>query len=600
MPPTSSTAKAVLAAMLGLGAASAYAATAQASSCTALTGADITLPAPATLVSFLAQDVTSGTFTPPGGAPITGLPPFCRIAAVVSSQGNPNRSQSAIEVWMPESGWNGRYLGTGNGGFAGAVAYSTLQLGLLEGFSAANTDMGTGILFGCNTLYCGDHTGYGGKPGGLYHDVAAIQDFGYQATHLMTIVGKQMTSAYYAQTPSKSYFEGCSTGGQQALMESQRFPDDYDGIIAGAPAHNRTHLHLTGSAVYEATHFAPDAFLTDAALSLAHQTVLSHCAGKDGGLRSDDFLTQPASCAVHAQAAQCKGAPGEVPCTDPAATSCTCLTADQAKAMNRDWDGARDNRGNTLYPGAERGTEEPVALTAANGYVGNLGLPWQQAGTEPAFDSLIFWALGPNFVWQDLFKSTDHLANELASQIAAVDNTPVGDSTFAGVLNANSTDLSAFAGHGGRMVMYQGYADPLIPSATAIDYYNAVATADPAGVANYLRLFMAPGVWHCNGGPGANAFGNLSSNLPPVPLDPSDDLLGALIAWVEAGVPPTQVTATKYVNDLQTSGIAFQRPLCLYPAHSAYQSGDPTQASSYSCAAGLPVTNQGFSPIYGP
>ena len=146
--------------------------------------------------------------------------------------------------------------------------------------------------------------------------------------------------------------------------------------------------------------------------------------------------------------------------------------------MNLDWRGAKDSLGNQLYPGAERGTEEPVPLTAQNGFTGNLGLVWQQAGTEPAFDSLMFWALGRNWNWQDLFKATDRLANELTRRIAIVDNTKVGDSTFAGVLNANSTDLSAFAGHGGKMVMYAGYADPLIPSATAIDYYNAVATAD--------------------------------------------------------------------------------------------------------------------------
>ena len=586
---------------LGLAAATVLAGAATASPCTDLTAKDIKLPGRATVVSFSAVDVTGGTFTPPGGGtPITGLPAFCSVTTVVSSSGDPNRSQSTIAVWLPTANWNGRYLGTGNGGFAGSVAYTTLELGLLEGFAAANTDMGTGILFGCNSAYCGNHTGFGGKPGGLHHDVAAIEDFGYASTHLMTIVGKQMTAAYYAKQPGHSYFDGCSTGGQEALMESQRFPDDYDGILTGAPAHNRTHLHLTGAAVYEATHFKPDAYLTNAALALAHKLVLSQCAGKDGGLATDDFLTLPASCAADATTLQCTGAQGEVPCTDPNAASCTCLTSDQSKAMNLDWNGAKDSLGNQLYPGAERGTEEPVPLTAQNGYTGNLGLVWQEAGTEPAFDSLMFWALGRNWNWQDLFKATDRLANERTRRIAIVDNTKVGDSTFAGVLNANSTDLSAFAGHGGKMVMYAGYADPLIPSATAIDYYNAVATADSANIGNYLRLFMAPGVWHCGGGPGANAFGNLSGTLPPKPLDPSDDVLGALIAWVEYGVAPTTVTATKYVNDTPSQGVAFQRPLCLYPAYSAYQSGDPTKATSFTCAPGQPVTNQGISPIYGP
>lgn len=590
---------AALAAGLGVAGACVLASQASASSCTDIANLLPHLGGNASLVSLTATDVTGGVFVTPGGQTLTGLPPFCRVAAIISSDGDPTKSQSATEIWLPEAGWNGRYEGFGNGGFAGAIDYQSLQLGLLEGFAAANSDLGTSLLFGCNSLYCGDHTGFGGKPGGLYGDAAAIRDFGYSATHLMTVLAKQVVDALYVAKPSYSYFNGCSTGGQQALMESQRFPDDYDGILAGAPAYDRTHLHMGGPAVYEATHFAPDAYLTDAALALTHALVLKQCAGRDGGLRTDDFLTLPAQCETNAAALMCKGAPGEVPCTDPAAASCTCLTQHEAQAMNRDWNGAVDDHGRQLYPGAERGTEEPVALTAANGYVGNLGVVWQEAGTEPAFDSLMSWALGPNWVWQEMFATPSKLEPELASEIARVDTTRVGDSTFAGVLNANSTNLSVFAGHQHRMLMYAGYADPLIPTASALDYVNAVHKIDP-GADGYLRLFLAPGMWHCGGGPGANAFGNLSGTLPPQLLSPTDDVLGALIAWVEQGAAPTQITATKFVNDDRTQPIAFQRPLCLYPAHSAYVSGDKTKVTSYACVPGKPVTNQGFAKIYGP
>ena len=583
----------------GLAGAFALAHPASATSCTDLASFTPTFTGSATTVSLTAEDVTGGSFTEPNGTVINGLPPFCRVAAVLSSSGNAATSQVAVEIWLPESGWNGRYLGYGNGGFAGAISYSSLQLGILEGFASANTDMGTGILFGCNGGFCGNHTGFGGIPGGLYHDPAAIRDFGYLSTHLMTIAAKQVVRAYYDKPAATSYFNGCSTGGQQALMESQRYPDDYDGILAGAPAHNRTHLHMAGPSVYEATHIAPDAYLTNAALALSHAFVLKQCAGKDGGLSGDDFLTRPAICKADAKSLICTGALIETPCTDPSATSCTCLTPHQAAAMDHDWSGAVDDQGNQLYPGAERGTEEPVPLTAANGYAGNLGLPYQQAYSEPAFDSLMFWALGPNWVWQEMFATPSKLSPELASEIARIDNTKVGPDTFAEVLNANSTDLSAFNSHGHKMVMYQGYTDPLIPSATAIDYYNAVAAADP-NVGDYLRLFMAPGVWHCGGGPGANAFGNLSGNLAPAPLNPSDDVLGALIAWVEAGVAPTQIVATKYVNDNESSGVAFTRPLCLYPANSKYVSGNPKSSTSFACVPGEPVTNQEFSPKYGP
>ena len=225
----------------------------------------------------------------------------------------------------------------------------------------------------------------------------------------MTVAAKQIVQKFYADPVKATYFDGCSTGGQQALRESQRFPDDYDGILAGAPAHNRTHLHMSGPAVYEATHFASDAYLTDAALALTHALVLKQCAGKDGGLRVDDFLTQPAMCKTNALVLTCKGALDEVPCTDPTASSCTCLTHDQAEAMNRDWSGAVDDQGNQLYPGPERGTEEPVAPSAANGFDGNLGLPFQQELPTPAFDSLMNWALGPHWVWQEMFATPSKL-----------------------------------------------------------------------------------------------------------------------------------------------------------------------------------------------
>ena len=176
----------------------------------------------------------------------------------------------------------------------------------------------------------------------------------------------------------------------------------------------------------------------------------------------------------------------------------------------------------------------------------------------------------------------------------------MGGDTFAGVLNANSTDLSAFAQHGGRMLLYQGYADPLIPSATAIDYYTAVFFADPFRVNGYLRLFMAPGMWHCDGGPGANSFGATSQPSPPAPLDPTDDALGALMNWVEKGVGPVRIKATKYNEDLPAQGVAFQRPLCQYPFHAAYLGGNKLSASSFACVPSFPVLNQLVDPHYGP
>jgi feruloyl esterase len=572
-----------------------------AANCAALNSTPLPLDGTATTLSLTAVDVPAGSLS---ADPALGE--FCSVTAVVSSNANPQQSRIVIAVDLPASGWNGRFLGTGNGGFAGSVSTGTLLIGLIEGYAVANTDMGTGLLFNCNGLFCGSKQGVaetGNVPGGLYNDPAALRDFGYLSTHLMTLAGKQLTAAFYGQAPSYSYFHGCSTGGQEALMEAQRYPKDYDAILAGSPAYDRTHLHIGSSAIYEATHYAPDAYLTNAALALAHQGVLSACAGKDGGLATDDFLTRPAICGFDATTLQCTGAANEVPCTSAEATSCTCLAPDQATAMNRDWSGAQDNKGRTLYPGYERGTEEPVPLTAANGYTGNLGLVWQESGSEPAFDSLEYWAFGPDWRWQSLFANTDSLQGEKVSRILAADYTRVGAETFAGVLNANSTELQAFTQNGGKLLMYVGYADPLIPTASSIDYYNAVRALDPTGVSDYLRLFIAPGMWHCSGGPGANAFGNLTSTFPPIPGSPTDDVLGALVAWREAGVAPSQIIATKYTNDDEADGIAFQRPLCAYPKSAVYdaaKAGDPAQAASYKCEAAPLVTNQKFGAHYGP
>ena len=547
------------------------------------------------------QEITSGSYTPAGTTtPITGLPPFCRVALDLSSTGDASQSQILVEVWLPESGWNGRYLGTGNGGFAGAIGTAALAGGLAEGYAVANTDMGTGVLYHCNSLYCGGRTGLGGPPAGLNGHPDSIKDFGYRATHLMTVAAKQVVTAFYGNPAHHSYFAGCSTGGQQSLMEAQRFPDDYNGILAGAPAYDRTHLHMSGSWPYAWTHASPSSLLTVPALSLINDSVLAKCGGHDGGLAGEGFLTQPAACRFDARALQCTGANTDVPCVDPNATSCTCLAPEQASAMQAIWHGPVDDRDRRLQPGFLRSSETPVPLTAANP-VGNLGLVWGEAASEPQFDGLIYWALGADWKWQDFFADATDPVAMLSSEIKAIDATVVGDMSFAEALNATSSDLSVYRDNGSKLILYQGWADPLIPGYAAVDYWRGLRRAEPAKLGDYARLFMAPGMWHCSGGPGANAFGGQDQVFPPKPGDPSDDALAALANWVENGLAPSKIIATKYVGDVATGGIAFQRPLCQYPGHAAYRgTGNPSDPASFDC-----VKDQGDrilapAPIYGP
>jgi feruloyl esterase len=571
------------------------------------------------VVIVIASDIPANSLV--AGVP---TPAVCEVGMVIASDGNPADSQIQVAVLLPEgadgtnssSTWNGRFLGTGNGGFAGAIADSTLVLGLApyyatfgKTFVVANTDMGDGSGLGnwynCNTDFCGSTEGnelYSNqKLGGLYGNPTAIRDFGYESTHLMTVAGKALTSLFYGSSPQYSYFHGCSTGGQQALMEAQRFPNDYNGILAGSPAYNRTHLHIASAAYFEATHAPADGsgILTNPALAIAHTAMLNQCAGTDGGLATDNFLTLPASCSFSAAAVQCPTTlgPNDVPCTETA-SSCSCLTPNQVVSLNAAYTGALDNHGHVLFPGYERGVEDP-----------NAGLLVEEEEvSEPLFDSLDYWAFGTSFTWQSLFKSTSTVQGELATKIAALDATAAGANTFAQVLNADNAALStsAFVQDGGKLLMYAGYEDPLIPSASSIDYVNQAVkdqkkNGGPA-VSSFLTLYMAPGMWHCNGGPGANAFGNLSAQTPPVPGATADDVLAQLMAWVENGQQPGPVIATKYVNDTPADGYAFQRPLCPYPQTAVYvnKSQSPSEPTAWACEKAPYVTSQEFYSAYGP
>jgi len=531
-----------------------------------------------------ATDNTSGTFVVPGSPPttITGLPAFCRVVATLTPSSDSNIK---IELWLPESGWNGRFLGTGGGGFQGVINYTELTAGLRAGFAATNSDLGTGSS-GCNPLFCGSNGNQGnalaaafGDPvtpsTGLFGHPERIKDFGYRAIHLMTVRGKEIANAFYGQNAHKAYFAGCSTGGQNALMEAQRFPDDYDGILAGAPAFNRTHLHMGALSLWQDTHASPGRLIQPGQMTLINQAVLKQCVGRDGGAGTDQFLTDPRDCHFDPKALLCTG--GTLP---PA-----CLTADQVTTMQKYYAGTIDPvTREVINPGAERGNETDDILA--------LGLALQEQLPEPAFDGLFYWVFGPSFGYP---ASAVNFANFDFHR--AVDTV---DDQLAAVLNANSTDLGAFRGHGGKLIMYHGWADPLIPSPSSINYFNALVANDSHGfqqasfggndgqalqrTQSYARLYMVPGMYHCSGGPGPNTF----------------DALTPLVNWVEAGVAPGPLVATKFVNDTPPA-VQMTRPLCVYPKVAKYTgSGSTSIAANFTCVADENDFNQTPAPKYGP
>lgn len=559
----------------GIVAAIACAATpAMATSCTNLQ----TLALEQTTITS-ATDITSGVFTIPGSNPaqnITGLPPFCRVTATITPTAD---SQIKIEVWLPDTTWNGRFLGLGSGGFGGFIDYGNLGFRLKAGYAVANTGLGTGAS-GCNENYCGSDgnkgnplaiaLGDGPNPTlGLFGHPERIVDFGHRAIHLMTVQGKAIVTAFYQQSATKSYFFGCSTGGQNGLMEAQRYPDDYDGIVAGAPAFNRSRLYASAPYGWQNTHASPGRLIQTGQMSLINTAVLARCVGHDGGVQADAFLTDPRHCHFDPEVLQCTG--GDVP---PA-----CLTAEQVTTMQNYYAGTVDQvNDRVIVPGFALGSETEN--------LGAEGLMLKEQLPEPLFDGPLYWVFGPTFGQPGSAVNYENF--DIHRDLKAVDD------ALADPLNANSVDLSEFRAHGGKLIIYHGWADPLLPSQTSINYFKALvahgshhvehsrhdggteeARFDWSGrgqvalqsAQSYARLYMVPGMYHCSGGPGPNSF----------------VFLPALQDWVENGTVPEAIVATKYVND-SPSAVQMTRPLCVFPKIAKYNgSGSTNDAANFTC-----------------
>lgn len=474
------------------------------------------------------QTINSGSYQPgTSTTTLTGLPAFCLVAATLHPT---PASNIKIELWMPSSDWNGRFLGTGNGGGAGKIVYERLVQGLKKGYATANTDMGT-------------------SPGvdSTINHPERWADFGYRSTHLMTVVSKQIVELYYGKAAHHAYFVGCSTGGQQALMEAQRFPNDYNGIIAGAPANNRTHLHTGFILNHKATNEVTGSQFSKADLSYITKTIVSKFAGKDGGAPSDSFLTDP-----------------RIVKFDPdtffkcdSNNAGRCLTEVQIAALKKIYAGPVNPRtGEQIY------RAPPVGSENSGG-----GLEYQQ--TKNGVAGLFYpyrWVFGAAFDYRS-FDFDRHQA--------------MVDSILAPVLNANNPDLSGLEKAGGKLIMYTGTADALVPYPDAINYYEQVVHQQGSlkKTQRFFRYFLVPGMGHCGGGPGLNDFGqNLGS---VVKQDSEHDILLALVKWVEKGVAPDKIVASALNCCDARDMIRFQRPIYPYPKFPEYVSGDPNVPSSY-------------------
>jgi feruloyl esterase len=521
----------------------AFASSAGAATCESL--ASLSLP---NITITAAQTIPAGDYTAANGQTYSNLPTFCRVAATATPT---SQSEINFEVWMPPAGvWNGIFRGEGSGGSAGSITFALMANAIQRNYTTMSNDNG----------HTGSNWSFSAQP-------ERVNDFGYRSQHVTTLAAKAIIQSYYQKPANFSYFYGCSQGGHHALMEAQRYPDDYDGIVAGAYAGIDWTALMFGElwTGVNSSVKGPDYDLPQTQLDLVTNAVVAQCGRQDGGVASDPFLNDPRDCHFNPSTLQCK--PGQ----DPS----TCLSATQLQAVQAIYQGASNPRTHRqIWPGFLPGSETFWREVL----VGNPNAP---GGSSASFFQNGVFAGESGFNYLNInFDSDVDLTNNKAAGSGL---------TWQEALDANDPYLSAFKQRGGKLLMYHGFADPFVSPLGSLDYYTAMIGANGHGAGavketqNFARLFMAPGVTHCGGGPGANVF-NGPDNLGG-PEDSDHDVFLALRQWVEQGIAPKRIIGTKYVNDNPANGVAFTRPMCPYPQQARYRgAGATTDAINFACA----------------
>jgi feruloyl esterase len=482
---------------------------ASAATCESLSG----LKLPNTTITA-AESVAAGAFSAGGrggrgGAnPFADLPAFCRVAATVKPTPD---SDIKIEFWMPASNWNGKFEAVGNGGWNGNIDQNALATGLRRGYATASTD-----------------TGHEGGGGPWMQNQNKLIDFGYRAVHEMSDKGKALVSAFYGNNAMQSYFNGCSAGGRQALKAAQKYPQDFDGIIAGAPALNATGRAAFAVWVAQNDHKTEETYLPQAKFGIIHDAVLEACDAKDGV--KDRVLENPRQCKFDPKVLQCS-----------AGDAANCLTPAQVETTRMMYQPVVNSRTKKeIFPGLEYGSEMGWATFGGTQPFG--------IGTQ-MYQFMVF--NDPKWDYKSLNWDVD------MDKVAKIEG---------GNINAMDPNLKGFFARGGKLIHYHGWADQQIPSGSSVEYYQSVL--DTMGGINKVkdnyRLFMVPGMGHCGGGDGPASF----------------DMLTSLEQWVEKGKAPDSIPAA-HLNNGQADRT---RILCPYPQVATYKgSGDTNDAANFMC-----------------
>jgi Tannase and feruloyl esterase len=462
-----------------------------------------------------------GAATPP--QPIIA-PAHCKVVAVLKPSSD---SLINMELWLPPANaWNGKFQAVGNGGWAGSIQGLSAQPGgtppmvnaLRAGYATAGNDTGHEGANGQFTL---------GHP-------EKVTDFAYRAMHEMTVQSKALIKTFYDQAPRLSYYNGCSTGGRQGLMSAQRYPEDFDAILAGAPANDHLYLHAGDMARMIDIFKDPEGLIPQAKQTMLAKAVMNACDALDGV--TDSLITNPMACKFDPAVLQCKSG-----------DAADCLTSKQVATAKRLYAPAKTAKGELIFPGyayggesgynVMRGAPGPGVDIATNPVPGDL-----QLGTYRYLAHQ-----DPNWDWKAFNIDTDPaLAKKQGGQIDAV-----------------ATDMSKFKARGGKLLLYHGWADPAIQPEHTVIYYNSVLAKMGKDQSNWLALFMVPGMGHCSGGAGPNQI----------------DWMTTLENWREKGQTPASIIGKGRIGDTPMS-----RPLCPHPQVATYKgSGDTNDAANFSC-----------------
>jgi len=478
---------------------------------------------PKTVVA-VAETVQAGAFrspAPPAFGPppnYSSLPAFCRVAGTIRATAE---SDIRFELWLPEQ-WNGKFMQTGNGGAAGAIVYDSLVDPLRRGYAVANTDTG--------------HQGAGGDFAWAATQPQKLVDYQYRAVHELTLAGKALTAAHYGRSADRSYWVGCSTGGRQGLKEAQRYPEDYDGIVAGAPASNWS--ALMGLSISIQKNMAPGGLSVDK-LGVLKEAAIAACDANDGVI--DRVITSTATCNFDPASLQCAAG----------ATSGQCLSAPEVEAAQRIYAGVVGSDGTVVMPGTGPASEPLWAAYASPQF--GIGTSYFRSvvAKDPAWNPATF----------DVDRDV--------ARAEAVDN---------GAAKAMNPDLSAFVDRGGKLITYHGTTDGLIPYENSVNYHESVVDEIGRKADDSVKLYLVPGMDHCSGGEGAFQV----------------DWLTPLERWVEQGEAPAALQAAHPATTAggppgappQRATEAFARPVCPYPQVPTYRgTGDTADAASFECVA---------------